>query len=50
MCDRVNRNGLIDIYRMVMAISIMFFHSYHLYSINNYPFLTGRIFVEGFLY
>lgn len=42
------RNGIIDIYRLVMAVIIMVFHSYHLFSIENYPFYYGRIFVEGF--
>ena len=27
------RNGLIDIYRLLMAVIIMIFHSYHLYEI-----------------
>lgn len=43
-----NRNGIIDIYRMIMAIIIMIFHSYHLFAIKDYPFLYGRIYVEAF--
>ena len=42
------RNGLIDIYRLLMAVIIMVFHSYHLYKIKQYPFMYGRIFVEAF--
>lgn len=43
-----DRNGLIDIYRLLMAVIIMVFHSYHLYEIKQYPFMYGRIFVEAF--
>lgn len=42
------RNGLIDVYRLIMAVIIMIFHSYHLFSVSNYPFTYGRIFVEAF--
>lgn len=43
------RNGLIDIYRFIMAICIMLYHSYHLHGIANYPFkIGGQIFVEAF--
>lgn len=42
------RNGLIDIYRLMMAFIIMIYHSYHLYEIGSYPFKEGRIFVEAF--
>ena len=43
-----NRNGIIDIYRLIMAIIIMIFHSYHLYEIESWPFMYGRVFVEAF--
>ncbi len=43
-----NRNGIVDIYRMIGSIVIFFFHSYHLDNVTIYPFCNGFVFVEMF--
>lgn len=40
------RNDYVDIYKFVMAIGILFFHSYHLDNITNNPFQRGQIFLK----
>lgn len=40
-------NYFVDLYRMIAAVIVVFYHSYHLDNIHLYPF-GGDIFVEAF--
>jgi len=49
-CSIKVRNGYIDVWRLVASFVIVFFHSWRLDGVDNYPYMGGKIFVEFFFF